>query len=290
MNRIFLTTILLSITSLMIMSQEKEVSYSSITVRVPYSWNASCKDVATFAKMISITDAEPPTFIYILSEYDFQSESLEYSFESLIKNNNTELYKDAIWEELEYTTVANRKAIKANYSKVFLGEQFECTAYCTLTERNIYTFIFMNKKGSYDHSANILKSIRIDDSKTKYEKYRSGREEVRAFHDGMIKAKGFGREVAEGITFDNIDVSDIEDNLIYEYTILLVDINQCTEEEKEEIRKEIRNGMLDSIKDQVLSYGGAKRCVDEGFGVIVKIYDKNKQIITTLRYSNSDLH
>ena len=288
MKRLIL--IVFAVMSLTAMAQgTKEVSYSTITVQIPASWNASNREIEGIGKMLMITDKVEPSYYYIFWEYNMLAGSVDYAFETMLKENNAELFRGATWGKSEYTTLCGYKAIKANFSNTFWGGKHQCTAYCLISEKNTYVFLFMRKEGKLDLSRPVLNSIKIDVSKSDKKTYRSGREEIRAFHDAMVNRNGFGKEITEGVSLDNLDVSDQEDMLIYEYSVLTLNVDLLTTAELTAFRNDLDNGMLPMVKEQIVNFDSAKRCIDEGFGVIVIIKDINKKNIHTIRYSNSQL-
>lgn len=288
MKRLIL--MVLAVISLTAMAQStKEVSYSTMSAQIPADWKTGDRNVEGIGKLLMITNKEDPDYIYVFNEFEMVSGSLEYAFETMLKENNAELYKGAVWDKTEYTTLCGYKALKANYSNTFWGSKHQCTAYCLITEKNTYAFVFMRKDGKPDLSAPVVNSIKIDKSKAEKNTYSSGREAVRAFHDAIVSKNGFGQEITEGVTFDNLDVSDQEDMLIYEYSILFIDRDKASAEDIKSFCNELDKNLLPMAKEQALNFDSAKRCIDEGFGIIVIVKDVNKKPIHTVRYSNSQL-
>lgn len=268
---------------------QKEVSYSTMTAQIPVTWKAENREIEGIGKMLMITDKVEPNYYYIFWEYIMLAGSVDYAFETMLKENNAEIFKGATWENSEYTTLCGYKTIKANFSNTFWGGKHQCTAYCLISEKNTYVFLFMRKEGKLDLSRPVVNSIKIDVSKSDKKTYRSGREEIRAFHDAMLNRNGFGKEITEGVTLDNLDVSDQENMLIYEYSILIIDGDKLPAEDLTAFKKELDKGLLPMVKEQIVNFDSAKRCIDEGFGVIVSIKDVNKKLLHTIRYSNSQL-
>lgn len=268
---------------------QKEVSYSTMTAQIPVTWKAENREIEGIGKMLMITDKVEPNYYYIFWEYIMLAGSVDYAFETMLKENNAEIFKGATWENSEYTTLCGYKTIKANFSNTFWGGKHLCTAYCLISEKNTYVFLFMRKEGKLDLSRPVVNSIKIDVSKSDKKTYRSGREEIRAFHDAMLNRNGFGKEITEGVTLDNLDVSDQENMLIYEYSILIIDGDKLPAEDLTAFKKELDKGLLPMVKEQIVNFDSAKRCIDEGFGVIVSIKDVNKKLLHTIRYTNSQL-
>ncbi len=279
---------LLAWVSMTVMGQEtKTISCSTMTTTIPASWITKTDHLAGLGKMVTITDtANDPQYIFVLAEYNFSSADLSHTFERLFVNSNYDLFTGAKMDNTKYTTIDGYRTIKADYSKIYMEARRQCTACCFSTEKNTYMLLFMRKEGMPDLSVSVIESLKIDVSKSSINEFANAREEMKAFHDNLVSKNGFGRPLNEMITLENIDVSDQEDMLIFDFSTQMIKLDELTNEEAAELQRSLESGMLAIVKELSALFSSAQRCIDEGFGAIVTITDVNKKALFTKRYPN----
>ena len=255
---------LLAWVSMTVMGQEtKTISCSTMTTTIPASWITKTDHLAGLGKMVTITDtANDPQYIFVLAEYNFSSADLSHTFERLFVNSNYDLFTGAKMDNTKYTTIDGYRTIKADYSKIYMEARRQCTACCFSTEKNTYMLLFMRKEGMPDLSVSVIESLKIDVSKSSI------------------------NELNEMITLENIDVSDQEDMLIFDFSTQMIKLDELTNEEAAELQRSLESGMLAIVKELSALFSSAQRCIDEGFGAIVTITDVNKKALFTKRYPN----
>lgn len=260
-----------------------------MSVSVPNGWQVQNSDIGALGKMLMLMDADRPSYIYVLTEYHAEVEDLDYAMMSLVRSNQAAFYKGAVWGKTEKTKLAGYDALKMDYSNIIFGEKHLCTVYCVINGSTTDVLLFMRKEGKPNIFATTLKTIKIAEDALSKKKV-SARQELRNFHDEMAKNAVFGRDLGDGVKLNNLDVSDTEDVVIYEFGIQgIEDGNLISSEEKEAYAQRLRPGILNVLKNLRRNFKIVGRCIDEGYDVKVIIQDKKKKEVCVLRYKNAEL-
>ena len=260
-----------------------------ISVSVPNGWQAQNSDIGALGKMLMLMDSDRPSYIYALTEYHIEVEDLDYAMMSLVRSNQAAFYKGAVWGKTEKTKLAGYDALKMDYSNIIFGEKHLCTVYCVINGSTTDVLLFMRKEGKPNIFSTTLKTIKIAEDALPKKKV-SARQELRNFHDEMATNAVFGRDLGDGVKLNNLDVSDTEDVVIYEFGIQgIEDSSLLSKDEKEAYAQRLRPGVLNLLKNLRRNFKIVGRCIDEGFDVKVIIQDKKKKEVCVLRYKNAEL-
>ncbi|WP_294747205.1 hypothetical protein [uncultured Prevotella sp.] len=268
---------------------QKNSKCGLITVTVPDSWKTQNPDVGTLGKMLMLMDSDRPSYVYSLTEYHLEVDDLDYAMASLIRNNQSAFYKGAVWGKTEKTQLDGYDALKMDFTNYIFGEKHLCTVYCLINGSTTDVILFMRKDGKPNIFASTLKTIKIAEDVLPNNSI-SARQELKNIHDGMVKSSGFGKDLGDGITLNNMDVSDTEDVVIYEFGIQdIEDINKISKEKKDAYAQRIRFGILNVLNKLKSNFKALGRCIDEGYDVKVIIQDKKKDEVCVLRFKNAEL-
>ena len=260
-----------------------------MSVSVPNGWQVQNSDIGALGKMLMLMDSDRPSYIYALTEYHIEVEDLDYAMMSLVRSNQAAFYKGAVWGKTEKTKLAGYDALKMDFSNIIFGEKHLCTVYCVINGSTTDVLLFMRKEGKPNIFATTLKTIKIAEDALPKKKV-SARQELRNFHDEMAKNAVFGRDLGDGVKLNNLDVSDTEDVVIYEFGILgIEDGSLLSKDEKEAYAQRLRPGVLNLLKNLRRNFKIVGRCIDEGFDVKVIIQDKKKKEVCVLKYKNAEL-
>lgn len=277
-NRFLCITILFSCLALLSTAQTKKVEFANMGITIPTTWTYYTQEDDVLDGAVVVVLGDDNDNIYSLMEYGITGNLAEF-FKNGFMNSDNPLTQYAEWGEIEHTKFLNYDAFKVFFNNVLSGITKVGVVYGFCDGEQSYFIMAMAPPGYNFNQDCVISSFHLTGKKKFVASTKSTREQL---NDVITEFRSyFGKQVATGITFDNLILHPTKDELTFVYGISIISIDDLSANDIEEFKDGMAVEMVDALKEMMHSIPVFDQCAKENYTFIIKILDKDKKEIFT---------
>ena len=263
-------------------AQTRSVQSGHMSVTIPETWQSQIQDDGVMSFGIVALDPETET-LYLFIEMD-AVQTPGYIMTYSLKNNPA-IGASADWDETESCELLSYEACQARFNNVMFGMTLVGKAIAFCDGSRSYGLVGMASPGHDFDSDPILASFRLvtgGDRQTSL----STREQLQNLIDSFQPY--FGQEIDTGVTWNDLELHPVRDELTFTYGISLIRKSDLDEEDLRELKK----AMAPAIKEAVFEMGRSmrliERCREENYTFVIRVVDKDKKLLFSTAVTPED--